>query len=1077
MQTIKHDFVLSKIKKAMSATFALTLVGGLGTSFSAIAEEEMEEVEAQKILITGSRIQRDEFGSASPIQVLSTDDARKAGVTTISEMLQRISMANGTQIDATINTNSGTANATEPPPAGGVGSVNVGLRGLGAERTLILLNGKRLGASGVRGAPSQPDLSLIPFDLVDRVEVLSDSASAVYGADAVAGVVNVILKESFSDAIFSASVSNPTNDGGDTKQFSFVTGAQGKNSSFVFGFEFYERDRVSGSDRIDCVRRREIDVNSGDTYSYCYNSFPDNAGLTPVSGTTWAFYTPGQSDITNPVTGLPVANWSTSAGVPEPEFGYADFLLDPTGNNRFRLNPNYNDNYDRLRSDLVQPVTRFSLMMSGNYKPEWGKDNSTEVFYDASYFSRHLENRATLEQIFPDVPAFIPMENAQGELLQNPDGSLQMFTNPLNPFGDIMTPIITLDDLNQDRDVELDHFRVGAGVRGDLPFEWSKTKGWNYEVAATYDRGDGAATQPIMNENHAIATLETLRLDADGNVICGVPIRYNGTGFGGIITPTSCVPVNWFADSLYPTNNGVSSGQFATQAERDYMLGERVNRTVVEQTIFSGFMSGDLFSFEHGGMAGIVIGTEFRHDRIDSQVDMLGEKGLIIAENPATEGFTNGSRTVEEYFTEVSLPIIEGAEFADELTLDLAYRFTKESNFGNESTQRVRLTYSPVDTVSLSTAFGTSFRAPNLREQFLGDQFGGVGGGHDPCNAGAFYEGTPGVYNPALDTRNQTTIDNCVAQGADPILLGQFGTTTIPVRTGGNVTDLKPETAEQLTVTLKAAPVDTGSVTFDFAITYFDITIEDTIQALDATFILNRCFSDLPDLASPFCSRVGARDPNLRADLRFPSDVDASFVNIGEQTSVGYDLNTKLGVDLDDVFGAPMKLSWSTQITIQDELTTTVLEDETLFNSGTDDLLETFGNPKYRAVHTLAASQGDFTLVYTGRYVSETDVFIRNPDTSASNCLASNAGESTRIVGAPMVMRDCHAEVAYYSDLSLTWSPVDGDFVATVGVSNLTDKQPAQVSAGLGNDRGGRMVGTGYDQIGRSIFANLSYKF
>ncbi|MCF6194766.1 MAG: hypothetical protein L3J46_10595, partial [Kangiellaceae bacterium] len=290
----------------------------------------------------------------------------------------------------------------------------------------------------------------------------------------------------------------------------------------------------------------------------------------------------------------------------------------------------------------------------------------------------------------------------------------------------------------------------------------------------------------------------------------------------------------------------------------------------------------------------------------------------------------------------------------------------------------------------------------------------------------------------------------------------------------GNVTDLKPETAEQLTITLKAAPIDTGDVTFDFAVTYFDITIEDTIQSLGGAFIMARCFGDAPNLASPFCARVGPRD----STLSFPSFVDASFANIGEQVSAGFDINTKLGVELGDVMGTPMKLVWSTQITIQDELTTTILKDENLPNNGTDNLLKSFGNPKYRALHNIAVSSGDFTLVYTGRYVSATDIFIRDRATNtASSCIRGNASPSTRIVGAPSVFRDCHAESAYISDLSLTWAPDGADFAGTVGFTNITDEAPAQVSNGLGSDRGGRMVATGYDQVGRTLFVNATYNF
>ncbi len=1077
MQIKKNTFRQSVLLTAVRSALALGVVAGMGSAPVYAAEEE-EAAEEQKVIITGSRIRRDEFGSPSPIQILTTEDAKKQGINTIAAMLQRATLVNGAQIDETINTNSGNSNATEAPPSGGVGSQNVGLRGLGAERTLILVNGRRLGSSGVRGAPSQPDLSLIPFDMVDRVEILSDAASAIYGADAVAGVINVILKDSIDGVQFSANFSSPTDPGGETRQMSFVTGAEGDNSSFVFGAEFFERERVALGDRLDCIRRLEQNADTGERYNYCYNSFPDNTAIVLSTGSqhgsVWNFFTPGQSNTFNDLTGNPIANWSGSANIPAPNGGYADFIRsDIAGNDRFRLNPNYNDNQDRLRSDLVQPVKRFSLMASGTYNPEWGQDSNVEMFYDTSYFHRHQTSKATIEQIFPEVPGLIPMENGNGGFLQNPDGSLQLFENEMNPFGANALPVITLSDLNQDRSVELDHFRAGIGLRGDLPFEAAKNNGWTYEVAATYDRGDGVATQPLMNENHLSLTLNTLRYDSAGNVICGVPFNDTDT-IGGILTSPSCVPVDFFSPTLYPVG-GSGGGSFATAAERDYLIGDRVNRTVVEQTMFSGFVTGDLFEMS-GGTSSVLFGFEHRRDAIDSQVDMLGRDGLIVAENPATEGVTAGSRTVQEFFGEITLPILSGHDLAEELSVDLAVRYTDESNFGTETTERVRVLYAPNDWMTLSTAYGTSFRAPNLREQFLGDQFGGEGGGSDPCNvinAGNGWDGA--TYTASLDERSAQTLANCNLQGVDPSLLGSIGTTTIPVRTGGNVSDLSPETAEQLTVTFKATPIDSEDYEFDFGITYFDIKIEDTIQSMPALFILQQCLNNAPDLTSPFCGRVGPRSA-AQSTAQFPDFVDASFTNIGEQTSVGYDINTRFAMNLGDVMGEPMKLTWINQLTIQDELTTTIIADPALPNGGTDDTLGTHGSPENRLLTTLSLQQGDFTLTYTGRYISSTDLFIRDPATSASTCLASNASASTRIVGAPNVYRVCTAESAFYSDLALSWTPSD-DFGATIGIRNLTDEDPAQVSSGLGNDRGGRMVGTGYDQIGQTLFVNMSYKF
>lgn len=1071
--TKQKQFKQSAIRGAVRTAIALSLVGGASFSPAIMAAEDEAKDEGEKVVVTGSRIRRDEFASPSPIQILKTEDAKKQGINTIAEMLQTATVVNGAQIDETINTNSGNSNATEAPPAGGVGSQNVGLRGLGAERTLILVNGRRLGASGVRGAPAQPDLSLIPFEMVDRVEILSDSASAVYGADAVAGVVNIILKESVDGFNFDASFSMPDDTGGEEKQFSFVTGGEGERSSYLFGAEFYERDRVSLGERENCINRRVIDSGTGQVYSYCRNGFPDNVAITPgATPSAWAWYVPGDNGSNSAVDGNnnPVPNWATLAGIPEPAGGWgggADFLAaNQSGFDRFALNPAYSDVAGRLRSDLVQPVSRFSLVTSGNYAPEWGEETSTEIFYDAMYFHRHLTNQAAIEQIYPEVPGMIPMENGNGGLLQNPDGSLQMFNNPLNPFNGLNAlPVVTLDDYSQDREVELDHFRTTFGVRGDLSMDWAKEKGWIYEASVSYDRGAGVATQPMMNENHLSLSMDTLRFDANGELTCGAQI-WDTDYIGGIIKLPDCVPIDFFAPSLYAFG-GSGGGQFATQAERDWLMGERVNRTVVEQTVFSGFVTGDLFSFDSGGVASLVLGTDIRKDQIDSQVDFLGANGLIVAENPATEGFTIGSRTVEEFYTEISMPILYGHKYAEELTVDIAARTTKESNFGNENTERFRVLYSPVNWMTLSYAYGTSYRAPNLREQFLGDQFGGTSGFADLCNvnnAGPGWDGT--TYDPAQDTRSQTVLDNCAAQGADPTVLGSLGTTTIPVRTGGNVFDLEPETATQQTFTVKMAPINNETYEFDFALTYFDITIDDTVQSPSAPGILSNCLQSA-NQSHPDCGRIGPRTGS--ATQAFPLFVDASFKNLGEQTSMGYDLNTRFSVNVDEFIGQPLRMTWLVSWTHQEESTTLPSPD-----ADRQDFLGTFGTPENRIATTLAFESGDFVLTYAGRYVDSTFQYLTDP--ASSTCFASNAFSETEIEGAPEVFFDCHAEAKFYSDISLSWAP-QGDFSVIFGVNNFTDESPARVSSGRGSDRGGRMVATGYEQIGKTYFMNLSYDF
>jgi len=1070
MKTDKESNKSALLRTAVRSALALSVAASLG-NMPVYAAEEEEEAASEKVFITGSRLRRDEFSSASPIQILTVDTAKKSGITSISAMLAQMSLSNGQQLDSTFNSNSGNANATEAPPVGGVGSSNVGLRGLGPERTLILVNGRRLGSAGVRGAPAQPDLGMIPFEMVDRIEVLSDSASAVYGADAVAGVINIILKDRVEGAQVTASLSVPNDGGGQERKISFVTGAESERSSFVFGVEFYDRERIALGDRIDCLKSITRDVDTGAVYSYCRSGFWDNTAIpfddvgNPEGG--WVHYTPGTSNLTNQLTGNPIANWSGRGALPVPSSYpcYGGCAFDDTTYQRSRiyaLNPFYNDQKDRLNSDLVQPLTRYTVNARGTYSPEWSESVDATIYYETMYSSRHLTNTAAAEQMFVTVDGLIPSEDANGNIIVDGTGAPILSANPLNPFGVTALNIITFDDLNQTRDVEVDAFRFVTGIEGNLPGAWFAEKGWNFDVSGSYDRGTGVQSQPQLNEDRLALSLDTQRFDVNGNVICGYNLTGNeGQGF---ITPSTCVPFQAFADSLY-NNIGSVSGTFATDAERDYLMGERVNTTEVQQTLFQAYIGGELFDFPNGGAAQIGIGAEYRNDQIRSRADFLSSHGAHAAENPSTEGATTGSRNVTEYYFEVNLPILDGVQGADSLEMDFAFRSTDESNFGSKNTNRVRITYQPVEWITLSAAVGTSYRAPNLREQFLGDQFDGVSGSADPChvtNAGAGWDGEN--YDASLDRRSGTALANCIQQGADPTILGSGGTTTIPVRIGGNVKDLSPETSDQTTFTLKVNAFESQNVDFNFALTYFDIEIEDTIQSIDAGVLMNNCIFGGANLSHPDCARtVRSTTPTAGTEnLNFPTLVDGSFINIGKETSAGYDLNTRLAYRFNE-----MELIWGTQWTVQDERTQKVLDDDPIH-----DLVGEFGTPENRFNNTMTLITGDFQFTLNSRFIDETQIG-RDQDLSA-DCYTPAA--STSFVGAPNLVLVCEAESQWIHDLSATWGPNDAMFI-TLGVANMLNEEPPLVHASAGSNRGNRVTSSGYDQVGRSIFANISYKF
>ncbi|MBA6380322.1 MULTISPECIES: TonB-dependent siderophore receptor [unclassified Colwellia] len=1039
------------------------LLAGVSTSMLSMpvfAEEVGAEKEVERISVTGSRLKKAEFSNASPIHVITAEDAMKAGVRTVADLLQNTSMANGQQFDGSYNSNSGGSNASEAPPSGGVGSSNVGLRGLGPERTLILINGRRLGSSGVRGAPSQPDLSLIPVNMVQRIEVITEGASSIYGADAVAGVINIILKESFDGFEVSANISDTQHGGGATKDFSFITGFEGKKSKFTLSASYYERDRIAVKDRTDCIRKIFEDDN-GKRTSVCSSRFWDNSILditgynaddpnAPVmtyphpSGIGF-FTTPGSSDV-----GIP--GFSSAFGLPIPNDPNIDITSSDQFNRRI-YSPAHSDAVDRMEADLIQPVTRFTLAVNGSYSPDFfGGDE--EIFYEGYYFHRNLTSLASTEQIYPTIAANIPHEDANGNLVTNPDGSLNLVDNPLNPFPDYdVSHIMTLEDLPQKREVELNHFRFVTGLRGDFTSDWLSNKGWSYEVFVSYDRGVGDQTQPVMNETNLALSLGTLRLDNAGNPICGI----NAPAGIGFITANECVPVDFFAESIF-NGGSYGGGTFATQAEKDFLIGTRINTTTVQQSMLSGFVTGDVFDFEKGAAATVAMGLEYRKDRIDSAGDMLGSTGLVAAENPLTEGATVGSRDVSDVFAEISLPIAVDQNWANLFEVEAALRYTDESNFGSELTNRARVTYKPSETLLFSTSYGTSFRAPNLREQFLANQFGGVSGSADPCMVSESLT-TNSQYDPSKENRSQTILDNCSAQGADFTQIGLSGVPSIPTSSSGNAKDLKPETSENFTATFKWTPVFEGDYEFNFGVTYFSLVVEDTIRTISAATILKRCF-DSPNMESSFCPRISRNSGNAPV-INFPNLIDTSFINIGEETSKGVDVNTRFVTNFDNV-----RMTWDNQYTLQTEREVTIFKGES-----SEDLLEDFGTPEHRLVSTLNFSMDEWNWMIMANYMSGTQSADDVRDTAKCDVFIKNED----LVGKPQTVPVCSADSAVYVNTSVTYT--GDDFLVTAGMKNVFDKAPELVDLTAGSNRGNMVTSSGYDLYGRSFFLNASYRF
>lgn len=1056
----KHLFtttLLAGAAFALSAASASAQVSGSGTTVEQLpsAEEIAAETDQDEVVVTGSRLRRSSFNSPSPLTVLDVESSRQLGVTSIDDLVGRSTVVNGNRIDTSLNSNAGNSNATEAPPTGGTGSSNISLRGLGPERTLVLLNGRRLAATGVRGAPAQPDIGLIPFTLVDRVDIVTEAGSSIYGADAVGGVVNVILRDDFEGFEISGDINIPEHDGGEVSQVGALFGVQGDRGRMTFGAEYYDRNRILTGQRdfSQSLRDIQIDENTGEIYSVPFNTFFDNAGFNLETFDVLC-YTPGETGGPGSGPGFSNCNQLT------PPNGYNDVPADD-GSSNFGYFDRYNDNDERRQSDLVGESERLSILTSGEY--DLNLMGNDQVYFEAFYFNRQNKAIGALEQIFPEITAMIDEVDADGNVIGQVD-------NPYSPLSFDFAPIFTLDNIDQVRNVELQQIRLVGGYRGELDFGWFGDNDWRFDAYASYDRGTGFQSQTIVSENNLTRGLDIVQTP-DGTISCrdtSIPDDF------GNLTPTPCVPVNLMAESIF-VGGANGNGGFETQAEIDYLTGLRTNRTAIDQYVASIFLDGKIASSPWGGDISVGFGYEHRFDRIDSQNSLLGVQGGNVAENPLPEGNTKGSRSFNEVFGEIDIPLITDKPGIYLLNVDGAIRQTEESSYSG-TTYRVRGQYKPVDWISLSGGYGTSFRAPNLREQFLADQGGGASG--DPCINNsiqlAITQSDQGDADPII----QDLIAQCQADGIiftdddgngnlDTTPLGSSGVVTIPTSQGGNP-NLDPERSRTYTVSASFDQPWFDGFDFRAAVSYYDISITDSVEEPSVPQVFNNCYRDtanFPNQTSPFCDLITRSGGNPQSN--FIQNIDLNFFNIGEITAKGFDVNTEFQFTPFTFAGSDVDFGFSTAWAIQTEQ---IQQDDANDIATRDDNLDEVGTPELRVNLGTTTRWKNVSFNTAHRYIGSQDGEDLD---KLSSGFQFNA--NPYIPGNPSSREVNFVDSQWLHDASLTYS--QDTWSASFGVQNIFDKEPPLIDGSFGFQRNNAVTSSGYDLIGRRFFFNAKKAF
>ena len=1085
------------------------------------------------IVITGSRIRQNTYNSISPLQVLTTDNLQNVGQFDPAQILQRDEAASGTQIDSTLQ---GFVLNNGP------GSQTVDLRGLGADRTLLLINGRRMAPAGVEGAPTNPSINLLPSSLIERYDLLLEGASSIYGSDAVAGVGNIILRKNFNGPeLFASGNLNEYGAGNDYT----VSGAWGKRiNNFLFGVgaEYSYRDAIKLSDRdffADCETHLEVDQNG----NIRRVDLASNALVQQVDPNITTSESPckvtsigGRVNLANTRFGS-VYFEPDGGNTPVPFFSETNYAngrnvdADGDGIRDIDLQTRNANNAVDKDHDFIPEQKLYNVMAYGEYT----FDGPLELtpFFEANYSRAEIfsERNTGFLQLFPFVPATNPFnpcyrQNPNGVDCRAADNLFNSIQGPAPRPGLLSTgfdlsvqPIFAIRGDRNNLDVTQEQYRFVGGLKGNLPFAGPS---WEFELAGVHSYSKGKSRRLGIREDKlafALGLDPTADYNGDGifdNDGDGIADDYNlnlqtGGVFGGpVLGPTTavtpcnaaaldnpsaampdlldgCVPVNLFAPSVL----GSPIGDFATQAERDYLFGVRDFNTVYKQTLLSGYVTGDLVSLPHGDL-GAVLGLEWRRDEIKSLPDDVASNGLFwgfFSDKGAV-----GSKDTKEAFAELDIPVFKNiAPLMNDLRFNVSGRLTDDEFYGTNFTYALKAGWRPVAPLLLKASYGTSFRAPNLRENFLQGQTG-FNTIIDPCAVPdeAFDEST-GQYVPALETRDQTTLDACIREGRDPTTVGIHpeGLNTInqssaEIVSGGSL-ELDPETSRSITLGAAFAETFGNGINFSFGINYYNIRLKDSIIEPSAQFIVNDCFTRDDGERSPFCDRI--EYGTTPASRGLVSGVFAGFLNLDQEKVRGLDLNGFIGKDI-SLMGRRVDLGLNLRGNRLLERSNRFIDDNG--NETSDEDKGEFGYPKWTGRATFTA-EVDKTWLFTWqtRYIAPveqsnegidplSDAFGRGPDGQPTGFIGDTCtgGGSTNgnVPGDGIFCRDVGFAGHYFVHaVSVRYRA--SRWEARIGITNLFDRDPPEVDGNEVFSISNVPVGNGYDLDGREFFGSIKYRF
>jgi len=660
--------------QGLTIPFSLVAASLLAISASGAAlgqDAAASDQKIQEVVVTGSRIAQTEAQREQPLSVIGTEAIEKTGLAGVGDLLQQLTTG-GSALNAKFNSS---GNFGYPPDGGGIGagSSQVDLRNLESKRTLVLVDGIRwVNDSSASGLSGSADLNTIPLSIVERIEVLEDGASSIYGSDAIAGVVNVITKKKMDGVEVNGYVGD-YGKGGRTTEGSVTAGGSSDKFSGMFVASYYNQDSISSAD-------------------WWQSAYPEPyaglaAGSSGVPQGRFQFCNPG-----NAVAGSPgfctgdqktYYNLTLNQGTTAPLFDPANPTAAPSTYHQFGTADRFNFAPYNL---LLTPSERRSIFTNLTYTI----NDNIEVYAKGLFNNRQSENQAAPE------PIFVGPNTGSGGLADRISISA---LNPFNPFGvDLIASgpnanlgFVTRRPLEGGDRVfkqDVDTWYFSGGLRGSFQVLDS-----NYRWDVNFADSANKASQKFTGGYN----LGNLQIALGDPAICA--------------QIANCTPLDLFG----------GQGRPITAAQLKYIEATQIDASEQDLRVVSANISGHPFSIQDRPV-GIAVGAEHRNYTGIFNPDPLRSEGLS-QDSPAFP--VSQAYKVNEAYAEFSVPVLPT------LGASGAVRYSDYSNFGSTTTYKGGLRWQPIDDFGFRGTYSTGFRAPNLGELYGLTSFGATL--VDPC--------------------------------------------------------------------------------------------------------------------------------------------------------------------------------------------------------------------------------------------------------------------------------------------------------------------------------------------------------